>query len=130
MTHQVKAGPRTGFGQVWKACGGKTLPMALFLSSLQILAVSHLAEVAWSGYRQTLATSLVLQPCRICKPSIPTSPVYVPTAIVLFFSHTEKSGLWLCSCFISYQLPFVGRFLVSAHSYSAGTVDTELGGLQ
>lgn len=33
-------------------------------------------------------------------------------------------------CFISYRFPFVGRNLVSAHSYSGGTIDTELRGLE
>lgn len=75
MTHQVKAGAQAQFGKVLIGCGGNSPPMSWFLSFSQILAVSHLTKVAKSGYRQTLAASLLLQPSRICRPSTPTSPV-------------------------------------------------------
>ena len=68
MTHQVKAGAQAQFGDVLMAYSGYTLPMSLFLASLQILAVSHLTEKVKTGYGQTLAAFLVLQPYRICKP--------------------------------------------------------------
>lgn len=48
------------------------------------------------------------------------------------FSQTEMSFLWLCnsSCLILHWFPLVGRIVVSAHSYSGGTVYTELRGLE
>lgn len=45
MTHQVQAGAQAQFGQGLIHHGGQNLPMSLFLSLSQILAVSHLAEV-------------------------------------------------------------------------------------
>lgn len=85
MTHQVKAGAQAQFGKVSVVCSGSTLPTPLFLSSLQILAVSHPSEAVNSGWRQTLAPTLVLQHSAICKPSIPTFQVWVATAVVIFF---------------------------------------------
>lgn len=41
MTHQVKAGTQAQFGKGLITCGGNTLSLSLFLSSLQIPAVSH-----------------------------------------------------------------------------------------
>lgn len=127
MSHQVKAGAQALFGKEWIACGGNTLLMALFPSSLQILAVSHSAGILKSGYRQTLASLLVLQHWGICKPSIPTSPLYVVTAVTVFFSQTGMSHLWfwICCFFISYWSSFTGRIIVSAHTYSVSTIYTE-----
>lgn len=106
MTPQVKAGGQAPFGNVWIAFVNSSHSVLLFLFCLQILAVSHLSEIVQSGYRQTLAASLALQPCRNCKPSIPTSPVWVPTVVVVFFCQIERgfaiSVLWLHNWF-----PFV-----------------------
>lgn len=74
-THQVKARAQAQFAKALTQCAGNTPPTSTFPSSLQILAVSHLPEAVKSGYRQTSATSLASQPCRICKPSTPTSPL-------------------------------------------------------
>lgn len=49
MTHQVKRGAQAQFSQFLIARGSNALPMFLFPSSSQILAVSHLSEVVKSG---------------------------------------------------------------------------------
>ncbi|KAF3844536.1 hypothetical protein F7725_007699, partial [Dissostichus mawsoni] len=47
------AGTQAQLGQVLMACGWYTLPMSLFLSSSQILAVSPSTEAVKSGFRAT-----------------------------------------------------------------------------